>query len=136
MIRQVDLPVGKSGHTDALASHNSLRANKRKWVHTILNNRMRSIVVVQVIDISLRLMRKMLVMELKMIVGITTWVHDRGLLCIQVTTYGRAHNGSNADTRNTHQGQLFDKMATIHLSCTHIVDHIGNSLRRFLFFHN
>src|SRR5438105_15603038 len=31
-VGQVDLPVGKSGHTDALASHNSLRANKRKWV--------------------------------------------------------------------------------------------------------
>src|SRR5690242_20967096 len=74
-IGDIDLQAGDGLHTDAFARHDGVTTNKRLWMHAVLYNGMFMIVMKQVFDISLGLMRKVLFVKMlltKRIISIRT----------------------------------------------------------------
>jgi len=66
-IRHTDLQSWDSGHAHSLTRQNRLATGESVWIHTILDDGLLIVVLLQVREIALGLVRNMLVMALQVI---------------------------------------------------------------------
>lgn len=100
-------------------------------MHTVFNNRVFVIIIVQLWDIPGRLVSKVLFVLLNILLGIMIARHRmrsiyRDLMCRD----RRYRPGSGS--RKPHNSESFHQCAPIHLSLAHVIDHFRNGILLFL----